>query len=419
MISIDERVEEPLIATLQRALIINQRPLSIYIGNTGGTITCLPNSKGLMEPIESDSQLEELIMGTMGLGFYVQRGLLEVKLDFIFRIDSSQMRNPHRQTLTNSALAHYHDVDGGLLLHGTDSGADSAKFMAVAAPYYDPVRLWLGRAHGIQFRNGNRPLNCTKPYGIASAQVAIPSAYTKTRMDSDGPMNLYVGLLAIAEGRIMETGWLTNNTTILSGPASIKVRETAIPPYQSDPAVKEMASYTAEGLHYNEGTFLQQGYNGRRDLVTVTDAASQNGKVIVVHETHHLAPVQYMLEAEAVGSREIAAFIKERMPAVIIYVSKGAGNVVDEDYALLKAAEDYGLVSFRVPIPGGRIPARQVYDVPGHDIPALNMQPATAEYKALMCLSLADRLGIPPQEKPEFLKYMMTEQWGNEFLPQR
>jgi hypothetical protein len=104
----------------------------------------------------------------------------------------------------------------------------------------------------------------------------------------------------------------------------------------------------------------------------------------------------------------------------VIYVSKGAGNVRSGDYDILKKVENEGVVTFRVPLPGGRIPPQKIYDVPGHEIPALNMQPQTAKYKAMMTLLLAENVfKVKKSDKVKFIEKMMKASWANEFLPRR
>ena len=72
-----------------------------------------------------------------------------------------------------------------------------------------------------------------------------------------------------------------------------------------------------------------------------------------------------------------------------------------------------GIPVFRVPIVGGRIPNQQIYNVPGHDIPAVNMLPDAAEYKVQATLALADSLGIPRNIRKDFVVDMVTKAWGS------
>ncbi|MBW2997154.1 asparaginase, partial [Candidatus Woesearchaeota archaeon] len=354
---------------------------------------------------------ERLIFEGLNLDILRKKDLLNVKIVHLFCVDSSQMEDNQRDDIIKAIHAEYVDVDGIIILHGTDSGADTVKILHLALPDYDPRTIW---------KDGSRVFNWGKPVLVLSSQVPAVDAINCNityRIDSDGPMNLSLALMLISDGNVGESGIITNNGTALRGTACEKGAEVDIPPYRTDPGVPPMAKYTALGLRYLPQGCLQRTGEGQTFIPFVIHGSSRyEDKVITVFESSHLSLLKTYLESEGLEKKRI----REKLPEVVVYVSKGAGNVKSQDYKILKAVEKEGVVSFRVPLPGGRIPAQQIYDVPGHEITALNMQPQSAKYKAMMSLYMAENVfKIKKNEKAKFLKMMMTGTWGNEFLPRR
>jgi len=402
---------DPLLQSLSAHRERTGEPMKVLMVNTGGTFTCLPNKKGLLEPIQSEKELNKLITDGLNLKTFVNKGLLKIRIIHLFNVDSSQMTEKQRDQIVNAIQADYTEIDGVVIIHGTDTGADTAKFLHLALPYYDPRTIW---------KDEIRNFNWGKPVLVLSSQVpAVDSIDNELtyRIDSDGPMNLSLALMIIADENVGEAGIITNNGEGLRGTACEKGAEVDIPPYRTDPGVPALAKYTALGIRYLPQGFLQKAGEGRTFIPFVIGGSSDyESKVITVYESSHLN----ILKAYTATKGSAADALKEELPEVAIYVSKGAGNVMGRDYDLLKKMETEGLVAFRVPLPGGRIPAHQVYDVPGHEIPALNMQPQTAKYKAMMTLYLADKVfKINKDKRREFINKMMTSAWGNEFLPRR
>ncbi|MAF35196.1 hypothetical protein CMO91_05100 [Candidatus Woesearchaeota archaeon] len=385
-------------------------PLDLLVVNTGGTFAMLPNEKGLLEPIQSEDQLRELLLKGLNLEGFIQKGLLNLRLNHLCCVDSSQMVDSQRDTMVSALHPEYVDFDGAIVIHGTDTGADTAKYLHLAMPYYDPRSLWT---------QGSRVFNWVKPVILLSSQVPSvdsTNGLLNYRIDSDGPMNFATALLLIADGHVGETGIITNNGEALRGTSSEKGAEVDIPPYRTDPAEVPIAKYTAMGMRYRTHGFLPRGESQVNYVPQALCESSQfSRKVGTVSENSHLGLIDAFLQ----GNEEVKEALRPRLPQVVIYVSKGSGNMLEEDYNILKPAEKEGVTTFRVPLPGGRIPAKQVYDVPGHDVPALNMLPTTAKYKAMMTLSLYQKLKIGENLRAEFIQKMMTASWGNEFLPSR
>jgi len=404
-------MSDPLLESLQKCKERTGEPLRVLILNTGGTFSCLPNDKGLLKPIETKEELGKLIHDGLNLKSFIKRELLEIKIIHLFCVDSSQMTESQRDEIIRAIHPEYIDVDGIIILHGTDTGADTAKFLHLALPYYDPRPIRM---------NENRAFNWGKPVIVLSSQVPAVDLLDNNlnyRIDSDGPMNLSLALMLIADGNVGESGIITNNGEALRGTATEKGAEVDIPPYRTDPGVPPLAKYTALGIRYQPQGFLQKAGEGKAFVPFVISGSSEyEDKVITVFESSHLSFLKAYLGVEGKTSQEL----KTKLPEIVIYVSKGAGNVRSGDYEILKKVEKEGVVTFRVPLPGGRIPTQRIYDVPGFEIPALNMQPQTAKYKAMMTLFLVDKhFKVKKAERKELIEKMMKTPWANEFLPRR
>jgi len=402
---------DPLLESLREHKERTGEPLKVLIINTGGTFTCLPNKEGLLEPLKTEKDLHSLLEEGMNLNVFIKKKLLEIKINHLFCVDSSQMLDAQRDEVVKAIHPEYVDVDGVIVIHGTDTAADTAKLLHLALPYYDPRNIW---------KDGNRTFNWGKPVLVLSSQVPAVDSIDRImthRIDSDGPMNLSLALMVIADESIGESGIITNNGEALRGTATEKGAEVDIPPFRTDPGVPPMAKYTALGIRYLPQGFLQRAGEGRNFIpFVVSDSAKYEDKVITVFDSSHL----HILKTYVGVNNGVAKELRDKLPEIVIYVSKGAGNVMRRDYDILKKVEKEGVVTFRVPLPGGRIPTRKIYDVPGHEIPALNMQPQTAKYKAMMTLSLVDSILKSKQSKRrEFINKMMTAPWANEFLPRR
>lgn len=406
-----DKLADPLLESLIDHKERTGQALKILIVNTGGTFTCLPNRQGYLEPVHSSEELNQLLNKGLNLETLTKRELLKMKVIHLFSVDSSQMLDTQRDEIVKAVHPEYVESDGVIVIHGTDTGADTAKFLHLALPYYDPRTFW---------KDGNRVFNWSKPVLVLSSQVpAVDSVEGKLtyRIDSDAPMNLSLAIILIADSNVGESGIITNNGDALRGPACEKGAEVDIPPYRTDPGVPPLAKYTALGIRYLPQGYLQRSGDGLTFIpFVITGSAQYEEKVITVYDSSHLKILKTYMELNG----DLATKMKDRLPEIVIYVSKGAGNVLSRDYKILKDAEKEGVVTFRVPLPGGRIPSKKIYDVDGHEIPALNMQPQTAKYKAMMTLYMAEHvIKVQPAKKKDFIIKLMQSTWGNEFLPQR
>ena len=409
--------EGPLLEALIGFNRRNKRPLSVGVINTGGTFTAVPkevDGELLLEPANSEDQLIDLFFNILGLEFYVEQGLLNLMFTHLFAMDSSQAKDYNRQTMVNAIVSMYRDVDGMVAIHGTDTGTKTAQFFAMSLPYHDPREIW---------KSGIRKENWTKPVLLISSQEPALHIYddkTIRRLGSDADRNLRTGLTAIAEGNIGEAGLLTNDLTVLRATASTKRHEIDIPPYETDPSVRPIAEYTATGLRY-PGSVLRPSLRTAEQLgnpFVIDQVAKYEGKVLVVYDSQHLDLCRLYLENIDKGVESVETLLKAILPDSIVYVSVGAGNVDGEDYEVLAGMMAEDIPVFRVPIPGGRIPVQQIYNVPGHDIPPVNMLPDAARYKVQATLALGDLLGIKKSERKVFAETMVTTDWGLEILPQ-
>jgi L-asparaginase/Glu-tRNA(Gln) amidotransferase subunit D len=384
------------------------KPLSIGIYNTGGTFSCKPNDKGLLSPIQNEKELEEILMDTLGLGIYSKK-LLDVKIRHLMAIDSSQMTDENREIIVKAIHPEYTSLDGAIVLHGTDTGPETAKYLSATLPYFNPKELW---------DTGTNKFNWCKPVILLSSQIPAVMGYSNrvlNKADSDAPMNLSVALMLIGDGKVGESGILTNNLEAIRGSMSTKGAEIDIPPYKCDPGVPVIGTMTAIGLRYNENHFLSKNKE-IYSPVAIKGVSEFSDKVEIIRDSSNLNLYE-LIQKKKIEIGKIESYI----PRIILYETKGAGNVRNEDYPILKECEKMGIKVFRVPIPGGRIPPKQMYDVDGHEIPALNMDAVTAKYKAMATLSLEKEINPKNKTKNDkgFIEYMMDKPWGYEFLPQR
>ncbi len=393
------------------------KPLSVLFLNTGGTFSSVPNERGELAPLQDSATLERILMEVMGLSTLVEREVLEVKVNHLMAQDSSQLTDSQRQQIAAALEPEYTHIDGAIVLHGTDTGADTAKFLHLVLPYYNPNTLW---------GEDKAQFNWCKPVVLLSSQIpAVTGTSDRTmyKSDSDAPMNFSVALMLLADGKVGEAGILTNNLQAIRGTSSVKSAEIDIPPYRTDPGVPELAVMTGIGLRHNPTHFLSK-QEGVYTPFVIKNAAKYSNQVAIVRDSSNLGILSLYrdrIKHELKGTGTDLG-LKQYIPKVVMYETRGAGNVKHDDYPLLKLAEEEGVFVFRVPIPGGRIPPKKMYDTPGHEIHSVNLEAKTAKYKAMVVLALADQLRIPPEKRlgdHGFVHTMIAKQWGYEFLPAR
>ncbi len=157
----------------------------------------------------------------------------------------------------------------------------------------------------------------------------------------------------------------------------------------------------------------------KRSPFFIAGSGAYEGKVLLVDETAHLALCEAYLKAVEDENVEHQEYLKPLLPEVILYGSRGAGNVQgSRHYPVLKGMEEQGVLIAKVPLDGGRVPEQMHYAVPGGDIVGVNIEAKTARYKAQCVLALADQLRIEPERKKDFFETMMRFEFGAEMLPQ-
>jgi L-asparaginase/Glu-tRNA(Gln) amidotransferase subunit D len=398
--------DDPFFSSLEYFLKSSGRPLRLGIFYTGGTFACVENTKsGKRSPMDNPADVESLLLDGTNLRDFHDFGLLEAKLTFVEALDSSQMKQAQRDLITQAINPEYSWFDGAIVIHGTDTGANTATDLHFSFPYFNPVDLAIGR----------QTFNATKPIVVLSSQ--IPVAYSikdgketnkktlyRMSLASDGPMNLAVGIMGIAHQRVGEAGIITNHLELYRGTTSHKGNENDIPPYMSDSAIDNLAIHTGVGLRYTTQGFLQcQKLEGTP--FALTNKSSHEDEVILVKEGVPLSLIYDKQRSQSISAK------------ILLYETTGQGHVHEDDVPLLQNIQREGIEVYRVPLPGGRIPpGGSAYDVPGHEFTALNMQAATARAKGVAVLSLSDYTG---KKDSQFITDMMKKSWGAEFLPNR
>ena len=409
-------------------------PLKIGIINYGGTIMSIPSKEDLelLEPLQSKGEIVNIIMQNARVGTAAKQGLLELKVLYHNPMDSSQMLDKHRELCLHNLHAAYMHFDGFMVLHGTDTGALSARFLHLTLPYHNPLKYW---------SEGKLDFNWTKPVILVSSQEPAIEMSEDGKIvpltGSDGDLNLLLAMILLIDKKIGEAGVLTSGKDALRGPASQKATESGFPQYICDPGIPVVAERTAFGINYNDAYFLPTVHQNRsRVPFVIEDSAQFQDSVLLVSEPNHLALCKAYLDAlkpdatlnfrtQPVRNQpvrkleDVAEYLKEKLPRVILYQSKGAGNVQNEDHKILKELEGHGIYVCKVPIPGGRIPATMHYNVPGRDIPGYNIEGTTARYKSQTVLALMNEFRIKPDDQNKFFHHMMNFRFGNEFLPTR
>ncbi len=414
-----------LVEYLERFKEREARPLRAGIYYKGGTIYCVPDSKGELAPIKNMKTIEEIVLKDMYYGKLVDAGIIEFDFINVGPMDSSQMDFIHRDPIVEAISKRHLKEDGGKVLHGTDSGADTSSYLGLAAPYYNPIKLWRARKHLSKHLTTEELLqfkNITNPYSTDSCQVPIPDKYRPINLGSDGIMTLELGLILVASRELGGSNYLTNFNIIENGMWCVKHTDSEFAPYGRDRLTDPEAVLTGFGLT-RLAKDKNMAFGNANDAVFVTDAGKFEGLISVINEGSHLSNIKAIENALKQGHSEVKDYI--HLPKIILYVSKGAGNVRESDYELLKYARQNGAYVARVPLPGGRVPVKNefgqqqhFYAVPGKDIPALNLTSVVAKQKAAMTLALAKSNDIPLSQMEEFISFMMSIPWnGREFLP--
>lgn len=106
--------------TIESAAAPRARLLIIY---TGGTFGMTYNADGVLVPFDFEAILEHLpVVRHMGLSFTVT--------SFRKPIDSSNIKPEHWQGIAQAIARHYHQHDGFVILHGTDTMAYTASALS-------------------------------------------------------------------------------------------------------------------------------------------------------------------------------------------------------------------------------------------------------------------------------------------------
>jgi L-asparaginase/Glu-tRNA(Gln) amidotransferase subunit D len=403
----------PTLQALQNFGNRHNRPVKIGLYYTGGTFACFDSPNGL-QPIEDEIKLEKILGQGLGLCALQRAGFLEYKVHFLFSMDSTNIEEKERDEIVKAISVYYDVYDGAILIHGTDTGAETGKHLHLAMPYNNPLATSYVEKE-----------NWRKPAILLSSQlpgaISLEEGIYLPALGSDGQINLATSIIAIADEKVGEAGYLTNGYDLLQATASTKVTENGIPPYKHDEAVAPVATLTALGMRYNHAVYGQKKGGAKTPLV-ITDSSAFKSSVLCVTESQHLSPFYIVHTNGGEKGVTLTEWMKETdIPRVVIYQTRGAGNVPTKDAKILEGmGKDYDAMVFTTPIPGGRIPQQHIYATEGAQFNGLNMQMQTAKIKSMLSLSLAESYGLRKgKDLNEFVCTLMKAEWGSEFLPER
>lgn len=408
-------MRKQIVEQLKRFKEISGKTYRLAIVNWGGTLTCVENEKKLLAPVQDKKDLEAILFHTLGFEDLVKSNLLDMQIIYHHPMDSSQMTDADREPVLRTLEQEYLRFDGFIGIHGTDSVARTARYLHLTLPYLDPRELWL---------NGSSIHNWTKPFPLVSSQE--PAALHdegnfRVNVGSDAGMSIVTAMLLITNHRFGEVGVLVAREHAYRGTVYDKGSESHFNLFDGDEGVPALAKRSAFGLMFPGPAFNERPIHQDRAPFVVYGSDAYERRVLTVSEPSHLSSALAYLRAIDAGDTNTAGNIKETLPRVVLYVSKGAGNVQREEYealqALTKLHEGQGIYVARVPLRGGRVPSEMHYDVPGGDLPGLNIEQGTARYKAQVVLALMDQLRVAEEKQRDFFERMMSTPWGREFLP--
>ena len=386
----------------------NGRPLQIGIVNTGGTLTCLEGQNGLA-PVQEKDLLEEIIANASELGELAADGLANYSVFYHRPVDSSQIKDPQRDPLIGPIAANYLKFDGFLVLHGTDTNALTARHLHLSLPYFD-----IFAESGLSF-NADKPIiliSSQEPLAVRKSKHLVPAS------GSDADVNLSTAVSVLVQNKVGEAGLITNGYKVLRGTSAYKASESHIPAYDKDQGVSIVGERTAFAMILTDTGYLSRQFLAVSDKVPqyIPDIGKFEHRVFTIAEQSHVKSLDTYLRISKIDS--IAGDFADTMPLVALYVSKGAGNAEAEDTKVLARFMEQGGLVLRVPISGGRVPKEMHYDVPGGDIPGVNIESTTSRYKAQAVLSLLERMKVPANDRKEqFYHFMQEVRFGAEFLP--
>ena len=116
---------DSLLEGMEDFKVRHSRPMKVLFINTGGTITMIPNKKGLLDPVKKEEDLRNILEEGLNLKIFTQKKLLEIKINHLFTVDSSQMLDGQRDEVVKALMGEYDTMDGAIVIHGTDTGADT------------------------------------------------------------------------------------------------------------------------------------------------------------------------------------------------------------------------------------------------------------------------------------------------------
>lgn len=261
----------------------------IYIAYTGGTIGMKKSSQGyvpaagfLTQTVKNNAEFNREEMPDFDIHEYQPL------------IDSSNMSPQHWQMIADDIQAKYHDYDGFVVLHGTDTMAYTASALS------------------FMFEN------LAKPVIVTGSQIPL------SELRSDGQVNLLNALYLAANYPIAEVGLFFNNQ-LFRGNRATKAHADGFNAFDSP----------------NFAPLAKVGINIR--LVNGKIAPSLNQPLQVARITPQAICVLHLYPG--ISPKVVSNMLSEEVKAVVL-LSFGVGNAPQDDelLALLNAATKRGVI---------------------------------------------------------------------------
>ena len=374
----------------------------------------LQKKRNELTPVQALGELEQILLDSLGFKELVELELLQMKVIYHNPLDSSQMVDKDREPALKILQQEYQQYDGFIGIHGTDTVSKTARFLNINLPHYDPKERWENKAS---------IFNWTKPFPVVASQE--PVARFKDGkfipvIGSDGAMSMITALSILTSDRFGEVGCLIGREFVYRGTAYTKASESHLEFLAGDKGVPPLAERTAFGNAFPGVPFDERSMFQDRSPHVIHNSSSYEERVLTVRESSHLAIIKEYLKEASSGSSAIAEKMRDSLPLVILYESKGAGNVQKQEFQILEQFMELTngeVYILRVPLPGGRVPREMHYNVPGSKISGCNIESLTAKYKAQAVLALMEQFSIKPENKKDFFYQMMETPFAREILP--
>ncbi len=264
---------------------------SIYVAYTGGTIGMKPSPEGYI-PAE-----DFLAQHLHSMPEFQRPELPNFTLkEYHPLMDSSDMNPSHWQIIADDIQANYHQYDGFVVLHGTDTMAYTASALSFMLE------------------------NLAKPVIVTGSQIPL------AQLRSDGHANLLNALYLAANYPVAEVGLFFNNK-LLRGNRSVKAHADGFDAFASP----------------NFPPLLEAGINIKPLAGKVMESTTRETELRV--QTIDAQPIGVMSLYPGICAAVIRNFIHQPVKALILQ-SFGVGNAPQnpEFLGAVREAHEHGLI---------------------------------------------------------------------------